>query len=173
VPLHGQRKPARLVLPFVGEYEVDVAERQRGERLLGLGLDQLAAQPRCIARQPLHRRYREPQHDRLKARDAATAGDRAGRRGEVGLGLRRALEQRVGVLDENERRVGQAHAPPGALEQAHAGLALEQRELLRDGRRRELQGVGDRRDGPAGVELAQQPQAPEIEHCVGTLPKEP
>jgi hypothetical protein len=38
----------------------------------------------------------------------------------------------MGVLDE--RRVGQAHAAPGALRAGHTGLALEHRELLRDGR---------------------------------------
>ena len=73
-------------------------------------------------------------------------------------------------LDEHERRVGQAHAAAGALEQPHAGLALEHRELLRDGRRRELQRVGDRGDRPALVQLAQQAQAAEVEHCAATLP---
>jgi hypothetical protein len=34
------------------------------------------------------------------------------------------------VIDQDERRVGEAHAPPRALEQRHARLALEQRELL-------------------------------------------
>ena len=63
------------------------------------------------------------------------ARDRAGDGGEVGLGERRALEQRVGVLDERERRVGEPDAAAGALEQAHAGLALEHGELLGDGRR--------------------------------------
>ena len=82
-----------------------------------------------------------------------------GGRGEVGLGERRALEQRVGVPDEHQRGVGQPHAAAGALEQRHAGLALEHRELLRDGRRRELQRVGDRGDRPALVQLAQQAQA--------------
>ena len=97
-------------------------------------------------------------------------GDRAGGRGQVGLGERRALEQRVGVLDEHERRVGQAHAAARAFEQPHAGLALEHRELLRDRRRRELQRVGDRGDRPALVQLAQQAQAAEVEHRVATLP---
>ena len=61
------------------------------------------------------------------------------------------------------------HAAPWALEQAHAGLALEHRELLRDGRRREPQGVGDRGDRPALVQLAQQSQAAEVEHRAATL----
>ena len=109
------------------------------------------------------------QHHRLEARDARPAGDGAGRGGEVGLGERGALEQRVGVLDERQRRVGQAHAAAGALEQRHARLALEDRQLLGDRRGRELQRVGDRGDRPAGGELAQQADAAEVEHSKGTL----
>ena len=71
--------------------------------------------------------------------------------------------------DEHQRRVGQAHAAPGALEQPHAGLALEHRELLGDGGRRELERVGDGGDRPALVQLAQQAQAAEVEHRAGTL----
>ena len=66
--------------------------------------------------------------------------------------------------DEHERGVGQAHAAAGALEQRHARLALEHGELLGDGRRRELQRVGDGGDRAARVQLAQQPQAAEVEH---------
>ena len=84
--------------------------------------------------------------------------------GQVGLGERGALEQRLGVLDQHERRIGQAHAAAGPLQQRHAGLALEHRELLRDGRRRELERVGDRGDRSALVELAQQAQAAQVEH---------
>jgi hypothetical protein len=73
------------------------------------------------------------------------------------------------VVDQHERRVGQAHTTPGALEQAHPGLALEHRKLLRHGRRRELERVGDRGDRPALVQLAQQAQAAEVEHRVATL----
>ena len=70
---------------------------------------------------------------RLEGRDPAAAADGAGGGGEVGLGERGALEQRFGVLDEHQRRVGQPHAAAGLLEQPHAGLALEHRELLGDG----------------------------------------
>ena len=74
------------------------------------------------------------QRDRLEAGDPRPAGDGAGGGGEVGLGARGAFQQRVGVADQHERRIGQPHAAPGLLEQRHAGLALEHRELLRDGR---------------------------------------
>ena len=107
---------------------------------------------------------------RPEAGDARAAGDRPGRRGEVGLGERGAVEQRLGVLGEHERRVGQPDAAPGALEQPDAGLALEHRELLGDRRGRELERVGDRGDRPALLELAQQPKSAEVEHRQATLP---
>jgi hypothetical protein len=162
-------QPPGLVLPLVTQHEVDVAQRQRGQRILGLGLDHLAAQLRRVAAERVHRRQREAQRRGLEAGDAGAAGDGAGGRGQVGLGEGRALEQRIGVADQDEGGIGQAHAPPGALEQRYAGLALEDRELLGDGRRRELQGVRDRGDRPALAELAQQAEASEVEHCVGTL----
>ena len=69
-----------------------------------------------------------------------------------------------------QRRVGQAHAAARALEQAHARLALQQRELLGDGAGRELQRVGDGGDRPALVELLEQAQALELEHALAMLP---
>jgi len=74
------------------------------------------------------------------------------------------------MLDEQEGRVGESHAAPGALEQRHARLALEHRQLLRDRRRRELQGLGHRGDRPALVQLAQQTEAAKLEHREATLP---
>jgi hypothetical protein len=71
------RELDRLVLPLVAEHEVDVAERQRGQRLLGLGLDNPAAQPREVALEPQDRRQRDAQEHRLEPGDAAAAGDGA------------------------------------------------------------------------------------------------
>jgi hypothetical protein len=61
------------------------------------------------------------------------------------------------VADQDERRVGQADASAGPLEQGDPRLALEHRELLRDGRGRELERLGDGRDRPALVQLVQEP----------------
>ena len=164
VALQRGGQPQRLMLPLVTQDEVDVAELERGQRLLGLGLDELAAQLGRVALERLHGWDDELQRHGLKAGDASAAGDGSDGRGEVGLGLGGALEQGAGVLDEHERRVGQADTPARALEQAHAGLALEHRELLRDRRRRELERVGDRGDRPALMQLAQQSEAAELEH---------
>ena len=159
-----------MARPFVAEDEVEVAARERRERDLGLGFDQLAAELGRVAHQRLDRRERELQGDRLEARDACAAADGAGRRGQVRLGQRRALEQRGGVFDQHQRRVGQPHAAACALEQRNPGFALEHRELLGDRRGRVLERVGDGGDRAAPVQLAQQAQAAEVEHRVGTLP---
>ena len=154
----------RVQLPLVGQHEVEVAERERGQRALGLGLDELAAQLRRLAPERLHRRQRDLQRHGLERRDPPAAGHRPGGRGELGLGERGALEQRLGVPDQHERRVGQPQPAAGLLEQRHAGLPLEHRELLRDRRRGELQRVGDRRHRPSLVQLAEQAEAAEIQH---------
>ena len=87
----------------------------------------------AVVGERLDRRRRDVDRRRLERRDPAAAADRARRRREVGLGERGAIEQRFGMLDEHQRRIGQPHAAAGLLEQPHAGLALEHRELLGDG----------------------------------------
>ncbi len=68
--------------------------------------------------------------DRLEGGDAAPPGDPAGRRGHVGLREIGALEQGVGVTDEDKRGVGQPNPPPGLLEQRDPSLPFEHRKLL-------------------------------------------
>jgi len=82
----------RLVLPFVGEHEIEVAERERGQRDLGLRLDQLAAQARCFLREHEHGRDGQAVGDRLERRDPASPCNRACGRREIGVGERRSLE---------------------------------------------------------------------------------
>ena len=140
---------------LVAEHEVHVAQRQRREPLLGLGLDQLAAQLRCVARQRLDRRRGDTHGHGLERRDPPPARHGSCCRRKVRLGERGALEERLGVAHEDERGVGQAHPSPGGLQQLHPA-SLEHRELLRDGRRRELKRLGHGGDRPALVQLAQQ-----------------
>ena len=169
VAVDAVREPHRLVLPLVAEHEVEVAEGERRQRLLGLGLEHLAAQARRVARQRLDGRERDAQQHRLEACDAPAAGDRPRGSREVGLGDRRAFEQCLGVADEHERRIGEPHAPPRPLEQRDARFALEHGELLGDRRGRELERVGDRGDRSALAQLAQETQAAQIEHREETL----
>jgi hypothetical protein len=162
--VHPGRPRMRLVLPLVGQHEVDVAERERGQRLLGLGLDQLAPQRRGLAGERLHRRDGEPERDGLEGGDPAAPGDPAGGGRQLGLGELGPLEQRGRVTDEDERRVGEPDAASRRFEQRHAGLPLEHRELLGDSRRGELERFGHRCDRPSRVELVEEPEAAQIEH---------
>ena len=106
---------------------------------------------------------------RLERGDAASTGDlsRGGR--QVRLGELGSVQQRLGVTDEDERRVGQPNAASRPLQQAHACLALEHRELLGHRRGREAQRLGHGGDGSPGVQLAQEPQSVEVEHRPATL----
>ena len=122
------------------------------------------------ARQGLDGRERDAQQHRLEAGDAPAAGDRPRGSREVGLGDRRAFEQSLGVADEDERRISEPYAAPRPLEQRHARLALEHGELLGDRRGGELERVGDRGDRPPLAQLAQEPQAAQVEHREETLP---
>ena len=124
------------------------------------------SQVRRVGRELAHRRGSRGAARRTgRPRSAPRPATRPGRCGELGLGQRDALEQRLGVRGQDERRVGQAHAAPGALDQRDAGLALEHRELLRDRRGRELERVGDCGDRAALAQLAQQAQAAKLQHC--------
>ena len=68
------------------------------------------------------------------------------------------------MTHEHEGRIGQAHPAPCTLEQRHARLALEHRELLGDRRRRELKRVGNGGDRPARVQLVEQAEPVQVEH---------
>ena len=70
-----------------------------------------------------------------------------------------------GALAEHLRGAGEPHAAAVALHDRLADLALERGELLRDGRRREVERVGGRRDGAVLGDLAQDAQAAGIDHA--------
>jgi hypothetical protein len=157
------------MLPLVAEDEVEVPERKGGQRLLWLGFDQLAAELRGVPGESLHRRDREVQRGRLEGGDSCPPGDAARGGGELGLRELGALEQRLGVTDQDERGVGQPHPATGSFEERNRGLALEHRELLGDGGGRELQRLRNRRDRAACVELTEEAQAVEVQHTEATL----
>ena len=158
------RPSQRLMLPFVGQDEVDIAERERGQRLLGFGLDELAAQLGRLSGERPHRRDGQAERDRLEGRDPPAAGDAAPGRCQLGLRDLGPLEQFVRVACEDERSVGHPDPATGRLEQGHACLTLEDGELLGDGRGRELEGLGHRGDGAPRAQLAEEAKPVEVEH---------
>jgi hypothetical protein len=68
------------------------------------------------------------------------------------------------VLDQDLGLRREHHAPTHAAQQRDARLALQLRQLLRHRRRAERERVGDRADGAAELELAQEPQPSHLEH---------
>ena len=160
----------RLVLPLVAEHEVDVAERERGQRLLGLGLD--AARSAAAARRaPAPRSPAAPAAASTDWKPAirprpATVPAAAARSASASA----ARSSSASACSTSTSAASVRRTPrPARSSSAHAGLALEHGELLRDGRGRELERVGDGGDRPALAQLAQQPQAPELEHREETL----
>src|SRR5919108_90658 len=86
---------------------------------------------------------------------AAKARDRLGPR----LGLGQPAEDVVGMAYDRLAGLGQADAARAALDEHGAGLALERRDLLRDG------GLGERERLGGGRERAAQGDLPEHSHA--------
>ena len=125
------------------------------------GSDSTSSQRRLGRRsyERLYRRHGEVESDRLEGGDPPPPGDPAGGSGQLGLRELGPPEQRLGVAHQHQRGVGQPDAPACRLEQLDARLAFQHGELLRDGRRSELQGVGHGGDRAPGVQLVQQAQS--------------
>ncbi len=96
--------------------------------------------------------------------DAQVAAAEAGDRLEVALGGLEAGEDGIGVTDERGAGVGEPHAPRTAHDEQGPGLALQGRDLLRDRRLRVRQGLGRAGEGPLHRDLAQHPEALDVEH---------
>src|SRR4029078_12976987 len=75
-------------------------------------------------------------------------------------------QQRRCVLDQHLTGVGEADVAAGPFQHRGPGLALQHRELLREGARRVPECAGGGVHGPAPVNLAQDPEAVQIEHSV-------
>src|SRR3569833_2524457 len=83
---------------------------------------------------------------------------------EVGLGELDHPQDPVGVVGQPPAGVGQFGAARGAVEQRGADLALEDGELLGDGRRRVAERLRRRRDASPVGEFAEQTQSSYVEH---------
>ena len=70
-----------------------------------------------------------------------------------------AVEDRVGVADQQLAGLREAHAARGAVDQARAGLGLERGDLARDGGLGERERLGRGGEGAERGDLAQDPEA--------------
>ena len=112
----------------------------------------------------------DPQRGGLEGGEPHGPGDAAERAGgQLRLGGLDAVEQLARVARQDAPRLGQAHAAARTLEQDGARLALQRGELLGDGARRVVERPRGGVDRPARLQLAQDPQPPEVEHRQATL----
>ena len=150
---------------LLGEHEVELAELELGQAVLGLEVARGHAQVGVLGGE---------RGDRPREQRAVRAGEGSGAEHARDLGGR-ALDRRLGGLELAQDALGardellagrrEPAAAAVALEQLDAGLALECRELLGDGRSGVAERVGGGGDRPAGGELAQDAQAADVEHC--------
>ena len=106
-----------------------------------------------------------------KARHAQAPAGVLGDVAELGLGGGDLGEDRLGVADEHLAAGGEADAARLALDQLHADLLLEPRDLLRDGGLGVVERLGGGGEGASQRDLAQDAQQAEIVHN-GTLSRQ-
>ena len=150
---------------FIGHDQVELAGTQLREGRLGLLVDQLAGESWMLERQ--HRQGRDDQ----RSRGGLERGHPEGARDlvrplECRLGSLEPLQHLAAVIGERAARVREQHPAADRLEQPAARLQLELAELLRYRGRRVAEGVGNRREAPAVLQLNEQAQAGGVQHCV-------
>ena len=139
---------------MVYDREVELGEPECGQAVGGLEVVDGELEGGVVVSERGDGRGHERLRRGLERGHAQAARDDAGEPGQVRLRDLELREHRLGVGDQRARRVGQPDAAAVALEQRDADLALERGELLRDRGRREREGLGGRRDRPAGGELS-------------------
>ena len=162
----GRRRGERVLLR---EREVELAELERGQAVLGLHVARGDAQV-GVALGERGDRAREQHAVRARERRAAQdAGDVRGGPLERRLGRLELAQDALRALHQLLAGGREAAAAAVALEQRDAGLALERGELLGDRRGGVAERVGGGRDRPAGGELAQDAEAADVEHAKAQL----
>ena len=143
---------------------VGLAELQRRQRVLGLELGEQDLGAGMAGGEGGHRPRYERRRRGREGGQAHAAAHVAVAGGELGLGRLELGQHTLGAPDEQPRGGSQGHAPSLALEQRHADLALEGRQVLGDGGGRVAERLGRGGDGAALGELAEHVQAADVEH---------
>ena len=132
----------RLIGPVLREREIDVAAHEQANRVerlqflqahleLRMFLHQRAHGPRC---QAADRRGERPNPQLARHSGAPCV--------ELRLGLAKNRERPLGVSRQHLPRVGERDTASAFLEQRFTDLAFQLRDLLGDGRRRDVQRIG-------------------------------
>jgi hypothetical protein len=135
-----------------------------GDGLLGLGLDERQLDLGMALREVGDGERDEGGAGRGERGEAHAPAAQTGDGLELVLGGGEPGEDAVGVLHQGPARVGQAHAARVALHERRSGLALEGGDLLRHGGLGVAEGIPRGGEGALLRDLAQDPQALDIDH---------
>ena len=144
---------------------VDRAEPDGGQADLGLGLDERHLEPRMRVRQRDQRARQHGARERRERRDPQRAGEVGRPPLEVGARVLELLEDALGAIHEAARRLREPDAAARPLDERDTALALEHGDLLGHGRGREAERLGGAGDASAQRDLAQEPEAADVEHA--------
>jgi hypothetical protein len=160
---------ARAEVVAVDHGDVDLAELQRRQCVLGLELGQRDLGGGVVGGEARHGARRDRRGGGRESGQAHGAAHLAGIGRELGLGCLQLGEHALGAPDEQPRGGRERDPPPLSLEQRDADLALEGREVLRDRGRRVSKRPRGRGDRAALGELAEHVQAADVEHAKAQL----
>ena len=158
----------RRVDPIGRDGEIEIAARHHRQRVPRLHLQQLDRELRMRGCERRQRRRHQAARGRGNRRQRQLPDDRAAMGLDVGLGLGHDRHDAIGVLDQQHRRVGEAHAAPVALDQPLPQLRLQLADLLRHRRGRHRQHLRGRAHRPVGGDGVKHAQPLEIQHASNT-----
>ncbi len=163
MPLEVGPVRAREARILFGDCEIEATRRQLEEAFLGGNLGQLDPQSGGALGEERERGGDDRARRRLENGDAHGRDARL-QQFEVCADLLVGVESARGVLGERRSVRGQPHATSVGCEERDAGLALEQRELLRDRRGAVGERVGDGGERTPECQLVEQAEAAQFEH---------
>jgi hypothetical protein len=150
----------------VDDGDIEMPEADGFEALFAfevLHLDEEFGKPLA---QPREHAGHDETYDAGKRRYAQAAARQGLERLQRGTGFVERFEHPLAAVGEQLSGRREADASARSLEELDAGLPLEGRELLRDGRRREPERVGHGGDTPAVCQLAEDSQTADVEDDV-------
>ncbi len=170
MPLDAVRGTPRHVVVLLDDHHVERRGAQIDQPRDVLDLGDPDVELRVPAPCPGRRGGGENAGRRRERADSHDADDAAARCGQAGLGAFERAEHDLGMAHQRRPGIGEDDTPPGTFEQIATRLTLELRQLLRHGRRRDVQGRCRRRDAATQADLVQYAQPTRIQIHEATAP---
>ena len=146
------------------ERHVELAGGEHRDRLLGLGLEHRERNVGVPSAERGHGGGHQRGAGGREGRHPDAAAAQAGDRLKLALGDRLLGDNRVGVTEQRLAGVGESDPAGRAIEQRHAGAALECRHLLGDRRLRVGECLGGGRERAEPGDLAEDLQVAQLKH---------